>query len=76
MKYKILIKNKKLKPQGKAEEASGTEAEESVDEGEEDEEDEEEDEDLPSKVKFWSPSKAGSKKEVSEGENSLKHIFK
>ncbi|KAG7231121.1 hypothetical protein INR49_027161, partial [Caranx melampygus] len=62
LKYKILIKNKKLKPQVKAEEASGTEAEESVDEGEEDEEDEE-DEDLQTKVKFWSPSKAGSKKE-------------
>lgn len=75
LKYKILIKNKKLKPQIKAEDASGTEAEESVDEGEEDDEEDEEDEDLQTKEKFWSPRKAGSKKEVSQGKISLKtHI--
>ncbi|XP_029008712.1 1-phosphatidylinositol 4,5-bisphosphate phosphodiesterase zeta-1-like isoform X2 [Betta splendens] len=43
LKYKVLIKNKKLKPQIRAEEAAGTEAEESVNEGED--EDEEEDDD-------------------------------
>ncbi|XP_030280844.1 1-phosphatidylinositol 4,5-bisphosphate phosphodiesterase zeta-1 [Sparus aurata] len=54
LKYKILIKNKKLKPK--------TEAEESVDEGEDDEEeDDEEEEDQQPKAKFWSPRKAGSK---------------
>ncbi|KAM9352195.1 1-phosphatidylinositol 4,5-bisphosphate phosphodiesterase zeta-1-like [Symphorus nematophorus] len=56
LKYKILIKNKKLRPQVK------TEAEESVDEGEDDEEeDDEEDEYQQTKAKFWSPRKAGSK---------------
>ena len=62
LKYKILIKNKKLKPQVK------TETEESVDEGEDDdeEEDDEEDEDQQSKAKFWSPRKAGSKTKVSQ----------
>lgn len=75
MKYKILIKNKKLRPQVKGEEASGTEAEESVDEGDEDEDEDEEEEDLQTKVKFWSPSKAGLKKEVSQGQHSLKHIL-
>lgn len=72
LKYKILIKNKKLKPQIKAEDASGTEAEESIDEGEDDDDDDEEDEDLQSKAKFWSPKKAGPKKEVSQGKN--RHI--
>ncbi|TMS05554.1 hypothetical protein E3U43_004804 [Larimichthys crocea] len=57
LKYKILIKNKKLKPHIK------TEGEESVDEGEEEEEeeDDEEDEEQQTKAKFWSPRKAGSK---------------
>ena len=61
LKYKILIKNKKLKPK--------TEAEESVDEGEEEEEEEEDDEeeeDQQPKAKFWSPRKAGSKMKVSQ----------
>lgn len=59
LKYKILIKNKKLKPK--------TEAEESVDEGEDDEEeDDEEEEDQQPKAKFWSPRKAGSKMKVSQ----------
>ncbi|KAM7414826.1 hypothetical protein PAMA_019582 [Pampus argenteus] len=58
LKYKILIKNKKLRPQIKAEDTAG--AEESGDE-DEDEEDEE-DEDHQTKAKFWSPRKAGSKK--------------
>lgn len=62
LKYKILIKNKKLKPQIK------TEGEESVDEGEEEEEeeDDEEDEEQQNKAKFWSPRKAGSKIKVSQ----------
>lgn len=63
LKYKILIKNKKLKPQIK------TEGEESVDEGEEeDEEDDEEEEEQQTKTKFWSPRKAGSKAKVSQFE--------
>ncbi|XP_031138672.1 1-phosphatidylinositol 4,5-bisphosphate phosphodiesterase zeta-1-like isoform X2 [Sander lucioperca] len=63
LKYKILIKNKKLKPPIKTEDAAGTQAEESVDEGEEeeDDDDDEEDEDQQTKAKFWSPRKAGSK---------------
>ncbi len=65
LKYKILIKNKKLKSQIKTEDAAGTEAEESVDEGEDDEEEDEEEEDHQSKTKFWSPRKAGSKMKVS-----------
>ncbi len=61
LRYKILIKNKKLKNQNK------TDTEESVDEGEdEEEEDEEEDEDHQTKAKFWSPRKAGSKTKVSQ----------
>lgn len=63
--YKILIKNKKLKPDIKTEGAAGTETEESVDEGE-DEEEEEEDEDEQTRAKFWSPRKAGPKMKVSE----------
>ncbi|XP_041651243.1 1-phosphatidylinositol 4,5-bisphosphate phosphodiesterase zeta-1-like [Cheilinus undulatus] len=59
LKYKILIKNKKLK--FRREDAAGTEAEESVDEGEDEEEDEEEDEDHQTQAKFWSPRKAGPK---------------
>uniref|UniRef100_UPI0037E9BA69 1-phosphatidylinositol 4,5-bisphosphate phosphodiesterase zeta-1-like n=1 Tax=Semicossyphus pulcher TaxID=241346 RepID=UPI0037E9BA69 len=61
LKYKILIKNKKLKI--RTEDAAGTEAEESVDEGEDEDEDEE-DEDLQTKAKFWSPRKAGPKAKV------------
>lgn len=64
LKYKILIKNKKIKPPIKTEDAAGTQAEESVDEGEDDEEDDEEDEDQQTKAKFW--SKAGSKTKVSQ----------
>ncbi|KAM4573045.1 1-phosphatidylinositol 4,5-bisphosphate phosphodiesterase zeta-1-like [Odontesthes bonariensis] len=64
LKYKILIKNKKLKPQIKTEDAAG--AEESADEGgddyDDDDEEDEEDEDNQTKAKFWSPRKAGSKK--------------
>ncbi|KAL7401634.1 hypothetical protein ABVT39_002367 [Epinephelus coioides] len=59
LKYKILIKNKKLKPDIKTEGAAGTETE-SVDEGEDEEEDEE-DEDEQTRAKFWSPRKAGPK---------------
>ncbi|KAI3371179.1 hypothetical protein L3Q82_023810, partial [Scortum barcoo] len=44
LRYKILIKNKKLNPEIKTEDAAGTEAEESVDEDEDDDEDEEEEE--------------------------------
>ncbi|KAM7396921.1 hypothetical protein PAMP_019926 [Pampus punctatissimus] len=63
LKYKILIKNKKLRPQIKAEDAAG--AEESGDEDEEEEEEEdEEDEDHQTKAKFWSPRKAGSRKKA------------
>lgn len=61
LKYKILIKNKKLKRQIKTEDAA--EGEESANEGEE----EEEEEDHQTKAKFWSPRKAGSKKKVSQG---------
>nr|XP_019934144.1 PREDICTED: 1-phosphatidylinositol 4,5-bisphosphate phosphodiesterase zeta-1-like [Paralichthys olivaceus] len=60
LKYKILIKNKKLK--NKAEGASGTEIEESVDEGEDGDEEDEEDEDFQTTSKFWSARKAGPKK--------------
>ncbi|XP_078023926.1 1-phosphatidylinositol 4,5-bisphosphate phosphodiesterase zeta-1-like [Epinephelus lanceolatus] len=63
LKYKILIKNKKLKPDIKTEGAAGTETEESVDEGEDEEEDEE-DEDEQTRAKFWSPRKAGPKMKV------------
>uniref|UniRef100_A0A3P9KUI0 Phosphoinositide phospholipase C n=1 Tax=Oryzias latipes TaxID=8090 RepID=A0A3P9KUI0_ORYLA len=62
LKCKILIKNKKKKPRIKTEQAT----EESADEGEEDYddlEDEEDDEDHQTKTKFWSPRKAGPKKE-------------
>uniref|UniRef100_A0A8C4HCZ0 Phosphoinositide phospholipase C n=1 Tax=Dicentrarchus labrax TaxID=13489 RepID=A0A8C4HCZ0_DICLA len=55
LKYKILIKNKKLKPQIR------TEAERSVDEDEDEEEDIEEEEDHQTKSKFWFLRKAGSK---------------
>ncbi|XP_077939014.1 1-phosphatidylinositol 4,5-bisphosphate phosphodiesterase zeta-1-like [Gasterosteus aculeatus] len=65
LKYKILIKNKKLKNHVEAESASGTEAEESVDdaedEEEEEDEDEEEEEERQSKAKFWLPRKAVAK---------------
>nr|XP_020480370.1 1-phosphatidylinositol 4,5-bisphosphate phosphodiesterase zeta-1-like [Monopterus albus] len=59
LKYKILIKNKKLKPQIKTEDAAGTEAEESVDESQDDDE---EDEDYQNTAKCCSPRKAGPKK--------------
>ncbi|KAM4554328.1 1-phosphatidylinositol 4,5-bisphosphate phosphodiesterase zeta-1-like [Fundulus diaphanus] len=67
LKYKILIKNKKLKSQFKAEdraegEESADEGEDGDDEEEEVEEDEEEDEGHQTKAKFWSSRKAGSKK--------------
>lgn len=67
LKYKILIKNKKIKHQNKSEDAA--EAEESANEGEDEdeEEQEEEEEDHQTKVKFWSPRKAGSKNKVSQG---------
>ncbi|XP_061826272.1 1-phosphatidylinositol 4,5-bisphosphate phosphodiesterase zeta-1-like [Nerophis lumbriciformis] len=66
LKYKILIKNKKLKPRAKVEGVTGTEADESGDEGEEEEEEEEEeeDDDLQSRLKFWSPRKIVKKKKV------------
>lgn len=74
LKYKILIKNKKLKPKIKTEDAAGTEAEESVDEGEDEDEDDEEDEDHTTKAKFWSPRKARSKTEVSQLDlRNIKH---
>nr|XP_057931618.1 1-phosphatidylinositol 4,5-bisphosphate phosphodiesterase zeta-1-like [Doryrhamphus excisus] len=61
LKYKILIKNKKLKPRAKME--AGTEGNETGDEVEEDgEEEEDDDDDQQSKAKFWSPRKTGSKK--------------
>lgn len=63
LKYKILIKNKKLKRQIETEDAA--EGEESANEGEEEEDEEEEDH--QTKAKFWSPRKAGSKKKVSQG---------
>lgn len=71
LKYKVLIKNKKRKPQIKTEEAAGTEVEESVDEGEDDEEEVEEDEDRQTKVKFWSPRKAEPKEKVSQHSSCL-----
>ncbi|KAM6926499.1 1-phosphatidylinositol 4,5-bisphosphate phosphodiesterase zeta-1-like [Lycodopsis pacificus] len=68
LKYKILVKNKKLKAEG----AAGTEAEENTDEGEDEDEDEDEDDDeeeeeeeeddRQNKAKFCSPRKAKSKK--------------
>ncbi|XP_030588258.1 1-phosphatidylinositol 4,5-bisphosphate phosphodiesterase zeta-1 isoform X2 [Archocentrus centrarchus] len=60
LKYKILIKNKKIKHQIKAEDA----AEESANEGEEDEDEEQEEEEKEhqTRAKFWSPRKEGSKK--------------
>lgn len=64
LKYKILVKNKKLKAHIETEGAAGTEVEESVDD--EDEEDEEEEEDHQTKAKFWSPRKAGSTPKVSQ----------
>lgn len=61
LKYKILIKNKKLKAR--------SEAEESIDEGEEEDDDEEEEEEEQQAIlKFWSPRKSGSKKKVSESD--------
>ncbi|KAK2842454.1 hypothetical protein Q5P01_012654 [Channa striata] len=64
LKYKVLIKNKKLKAE--REEAAGTEAEGYVDEGEDDDEEEEDEdeevEDHQTKTKFWYPRKAGPKK--------------
>ncbi|XP_053175019.1 1-phosphatidylinositol 4,5-bisphosphate phosphodiesterase zeta-1-like [Scomber japonicus] len=57
LKYKILIKNKKLRPQIKTEDTTGLEESE-------DEEEDEEDEDQQTKAKFWSPRKAGSKKKA------------
>ena len=71
LKYKILIKNKKLRPQIKTEDTTGLEESE-------DEEEDEEDEDQQTKAKFWSPRKAGSKKKVSQSEQirqSLKNRF-
>ncbi|XP_063768485.1 1-phosphatidylinositol 4,5-bisphosphate phosphodiesterase zeta-1-like [Eleginops maclovinus] len=64
LKYKILIKNKKLKPHIDTEGPSCTETEESVDEGEEDEDEDEEDEDHQTKAKFWSSKKSGLKIKV------------
>ncbi|XP_029379490.1 1-phosphatidylinositol 4,5-bisphosphate phosphodiesterase zeta-1-like [Echeneis naucrates] len=73
LKYKILIKNKKLRPQRRADAGSELEAEGGVDEIEDednddddddDEEEEEEEEDLQTKARFWSPSKARSKKKA------------
>ncbi|KAL6106529.1 plcz1 [Pungitius sinensis] len=66
LKYKILIKNKKLKDHAEAESASGTEAEESVDEVEDEEEEEEDDdedeeEERQTKAKFWLHRKAVAK---------------
>ncbi|XP_062276752.1 1-phosphatidylinositol 4,5-bisphosphate phosphodiesterase zeta-1-like [Scomber scombrus] len=57
LKYKILIKNKKLRPQIKTDDTTGLEESE-------DEEEDEEDEDQQTKAKFWSPRKAGSKKKA------------
>ncbi|XP_068459136.1 1-phosphatidylinositol 4,5-bisphosphate phosphodiesterase zeta-1-like isoform X2 [Clinocottus analis] len=72
LKYKILIKNKKLRAHIETEGASGTEAEESVDEDEDEEDDnEEEEEGHQTKTKFWTTRKAGSpmkKKKVAEAE--------
>lgn len=66
LKYKVLIKNKKLKPQIRTEEAAGTEAEESADEGEDDDEEDEEDQDQQTKAKLWPPRKVEAKKKVSQ----------
>ncbi|XP_060933094.1 1-phosphatidylinositol 4,5-bisphosphate phosphodiesterase zeta-1-like [Limanda limanda] len=62
LKYKILIKNKTLQPQTSAEDASGTEIEESVDESEYDIVEDEEDEEFQTTSKFWYPRKSGQKK--------------
>ncbi|TNN82035.1 1-phosphatidylinositol 4,5-bisphosphate phosphodiesterase zeta-1 [Liparis tanakae] len=71
LKYKILVKNKKLKAQIETEGAAGREVEESVDDEDEEDEEEEEEEDHQTKAKFWSPRKAGStpkKKKVAVAE--------
>ncbi|XP_071382007.1 1-phosphatidylinositol 4,5-bisphosphate phosphodiesterase zeta-1-like [Centroberyx affinis] len=59
LKYKILIKNKKLRPHSETEEIAGREESE-----DEEEDDEEEDEEPLTKSKFWSPKKTGSKKKA------------
>ncbi|XP_056138285.1 1-phosphatidylinositol 4,5-bisphosphate phosphodiesterase zeta-1-like [Lampris incognitus] len=71
LKYKILIKNKKLKPRSETEDiVAGREGEGVVsEEEEEDEEEEGEDEEvdqerLQSRLKFWSPRKKEQKKAV------------
>ncbi|KAM9855093.1 1-phosphatidylinositol 4,5-bisphosphate phosphodiesterase zeta-1-like [Aulostomus maculatus] len=60
LKYKILIKNKKLRPDIKTKGAAGTEAEDSGDEGDDDDEDEDEEDEDQAKAKF--SRKAGLKK--------------
>lgn len=60
LKFKILIKNKKQRPQSKGEDVTETDIEESAeeeDEDEEEEEEEDEEEKSKAKVKFWSPTK-------------------
>lgn len=71
LKFKILIKNKKQRPQSKGEDVTETDIEESAeeeDEDEEEEEEEDEEEKSKAKVKFWSPTKTqkGPKKKVSQ----------
>lgn len=63
LKHKILIKNKKLKPQIKTEDAA--EAEDSADECEDDDEEDEE-ENHQTTARFWSSRKAGSNQKVSQ----------
>ncbi|KAM3869903.1 LOW QUALITY PROTEIN: 1-phosphatidylinositol 4,5-bisphosphate phosphodiesterase zeta-1-like [Diretmus argenteus] len=58
LKYKILIKDKKLRPHSETVDTVGKEREES----EEEEDEEDDDEESPTKSKFWSPRKTGSKK--------------
>ncbi|XP_008277151.1 1-phosphatidylinositol 4,5-bisphosphate phosphodiesterase zeta-1 [Stegastes partitus] len=62
LKYKILIKNKKVKPETKTEEPSGSERSADEVEDDEEEDEEEEEEDHQSKAKFWRSRKAGPKK--------------
>uniref|UniRef100_A0A3Q0SVB9 Phosphoinositide phospholipase C n=1 Tax=Amphilophus citrinellus TaxID=61819 RepID=A0A3Q0SVB9_AMPCI len=62
LKYKILIKNKKIKRQIKAEDAAEESANEGEEDEDEDEEQEEEEKEHQTRAKFWSPRKAGSKK--------------
>ncbi|XP_037538914.1 1-phosphatidylinositol 4,5-bisphosphate phosphodiesterase zeta-1-like [Nematolebias whitei] len=69
LKHKILIKNKKLKPQIKTEDAA--EAEESADECEDEEEEEDEEENHQTKARFWSSRKAGLNKKVSQALSNL-----